>query len=321
MSGKGQRFLLLARRQVSSQTCAAVQLKGAALGVLCALATRSAAPAPSVPGAGRGRGGCPLGGELPGQHLSGGQAPRAASGNSSSRNRKDPPPSSAAAPLHRLCFLLLLLPWPRFSPERAAAASSQRQPRRWRLAAPRSRSPCGPPASAAHSSRHRDSGPAPGEGPAGKLQPGRNRPRRGSRTSAGPRARRGAGVLRRHPPGPHLRRRGVSQSPERTRPQLGAKKVSPENAGAWELSGRLLQRSPRPGRPPPAPAGLALRVVWYRAAPKRWGCAGRPALRKAGGFPLAPGSRGLNWTAIDSRRWRSGSGRHNLPGRPLLLSI
>lgn len=223
MSGKGQRFLLLARRQVCSQTCAAVQLKGAALGVRCALATRSAAPAPSVPGAGRGRGGCPLGGELPGQHLSGGQAPQAASRNSSSRSRKDPPPSSAAAPLHLLYFLLLL-PWPRFSPERAAAASSQRQPRRWSLAASRNRSRWGPPASAAHSSRPRESGPAPGEGPAGKLRPGRNRPRGSSRTSAGPRARRGAGVLRRHPPGSHLRRPGVSQSPERRRRQLGAKK-------------------------------------------------------------------------------------------------
>lgn len=43
MSGKGQRFLLLAVGRAGSQTCAAEQLKGAALGVRCAPAAGSAA--------------------------------------------------------------------------------------------------------------------------------------------------------------------------------------------------------------------------------------------------------------------------------------
>lgn len=54
---------------------------------------------------------------------------------------------------------------------------------------------------AAHSSRHRKSGPAPGEGAAGKLESGRNRPRRGSGTTAQPGAPREAKVLLRHPLG------------------------------------------------------------------------------------------------------------------------
>lgn len=217
MSGKGQSFLLLAGRQVGSQTCAAVQLKGAALGVRCALATGRAAPAPLVPGAGRSRGGCPLGGELPGQHLTGGQALQAASRNSSSRSRKDPPPSSAAAPLHLLYFLLL--PWPRFSTERAGAAASERQPRRGSLAALAAARPVGhrllPPTRRGTG----ESGPAPGEGAAGKLEPGRSRPRSGSRTSTGPGALRRTGFLRRHPPDAHLKRPGVSQRPKRMRRQ------------------------------------------------------------------------------------------------------
>lgn len=71
VSGKGQRFLFLAGGQVGWQTCAAVRLKGAALGVPCAVAP-GAQPAPSVSATGRGRGGRPLGAELPGEHLKGG---------------------------------------------------------------------------------------------------------------------------------------------------------------------------------------------------------------------------------------------------------
>lgn len=102
VSGKGQRFLFLAGGQVGWQTCAAVRLKGAALGVLCALATGEP-PVPSVSATGRGRGGRPLGAELPGEHLKdGGRASRAASRNSCSCSRKFPPPSSEAAPFHKL---------------------------------------------------------------------------------------------------------------------------------------------------------------------------------------------------------------------------
>lgn len=73
----GRRFLFLAGGQVGSQTCAAVQLKGAAFGVRVPGCVK---PGPRLlpRGAlGEGPGGAPFvggGAELPGPHLTGGQA-------------------------------------------------------------------------------------------------------------------------------------------------------------------------------------------------------------------------------------------------------
>lgn len=94
-------------------------------------------------GTGRRQGGRSLGGELPGEHLTGRPTPRAASRKGGRCSRKDPPPSSAAAPLHRLYFLLL--PGPVSLP--IAAAASSRASLAAKVAVSRSRSPGVPPVS------------------------------------------------------------------------------------------------------------------------------------------------------------------------------
>lgn len=206
----GQRFLSLAGEQVGSQTCPALQLKGAALGVRSVLTAGAERPALSERGpssfragrSGRGQEERPLGGE-PGylaSTLRAGRLPGLRVGT-------DPPPSSAAAPF--ICFIpsyspgLLFLPIVRPLSPRASLAA--RVPAR--LAAAR---PVGHRLLAAHSSRHRASGPAPEEGAAGKLEPGLNRLRCRSRTSAP--ARRAARV-----PRPHPRRLGIGKRPKCTR--------------------------------------------------------------------------------------------------------
>lgn len=181
MSGKGERFLFLAGGQVGSQTCVAVQLKGAALGEPCALATCSATrllpsrvpwegPARVPPGWGAtwrapygraGSSGC-----VPEQRQLQPKRPASLMGGSS--------PSSAVFPPTRLASFLFRSPRPlRPSPSLAAGVSpllAAARPLRHRLLA-------------THSWRHRESGPAAGEGAAEKLETGRNRPHR---AAAGP---------------------------------------------------------------------------------------------------------------------------------------
>lgn len=116
VQGEGQRFLSLAGGQVGSQTCPALQLKGAALGVRSVLTAGAERPALSERGpssfragrSGRGQEERPLGGEPSylASTLRAGRLPGLRVGT-------DPPPSSAAAPLH--LFYFLLLPWPPFS--------------------------------------------------------------------------------------------------------------------------------------------------------------------------------------------------------------
>lgn len=98
-----------------------------------------------------------------------GGLPRAASRNLRGRSRKDPPLCSATAPLHRLRLLHHHLLLPSFP---SSFTGSPRPPSPSdRLAAAR---PLGYPPVAAHSLQHREPGPAPEEGAAGKLQPGPN---------------------------------------------------------------------------------------------------------------------------------------------------
>lgn len=215
MSGKGQRFLFLAGGQVGWRTCAAVRLKGAALGVRCALATQSAVPAPSVPAprGWSGEGALWVGSYLASTLLAG-RLPGLRPGTAAAAAERIRP-----LPRRQLPFIGSIsssFPGPVSLPI-AAAAPSQHQPGCSSLAAPRSRSACRPPAScrplvAAPKVRAR-----PGGGRCWEARPGRNRPHHGSRTSAQPRAPRGAKVLRRHPPGPHSRRPRVGKIPERTR--------------------------------------------------------------------------------------------------------
>lgn len=199
---------------------------------------------------GRGRGGRPLGGELPGQHLRGGPTPWTASRNSCSGRRKDPPSSSAAAPLHLLCFLLL--PRPRFSADcRARFVLAPA----WPLQSHRSLQQLAQSATgflAAHSSRHRESGPTPGEGAAGKLESGLNRLRRGSRTSTQPRAPPGAKVLHRHPPGPPPKKTWSRQKPGAH--AMAQKKSLLRILGSSEPAQEALAAFPLARAPPSGPS-------------------------------------------------------------------
>lgn len=198
----GQRFLSWAGGQIGGQTCAAVQLKGAALGAR-SVRVRQSAERPPCPhgasgsvrsrpssfragragrgGAGPGRGERPLGGELSylGSTLRTGGLPGRRVGT-------DPPPSSAAAPLPRFCasdspasfFSRALRP---LSARASLAAGVSAL-----LAAA---CPAGHRLLAAHSSRHRAAGPAPEEALLGSWSPNET-----DRAAApGPQPQRGAG--------------------------------------------------------------------------------------------------------------------------------
>lgn len=151
-SGKGQSFLLLAGEPVVGQPARPLRLKGAALGEPRVVAGGARA--------GRGR---PLGAALPGEHLMWGG--RAAPGRvpeprwphpktPASRPGRSSPASTPGAPPPSFLFSFTGSPRPP-SPSVGLAAARR----------------LGHPPPAAHSLQHREPGPAPGEGAAGKLQP------------------------------------------------------------------------------------------------------------------------------------------------------
>lgn len=155
----GRRFLFLAGGQVGSQTCAAVQLKGAAFGVRVPGCVK---PGPRLlpRGAlGEGPGGAPFGG---GSRATW-PAPDGQAGRRAGRRvRTDRPPCSAAAPWDLFC--VFLLPGRLFLPS-AAAAQPPRQPRRGSARA--RRSPRRPQASGRPLVAAPRVGPAPEEAPLG----------------------------------------------------------------------------------------------------------------------------------------------------------
>lgn len=131
VSGKGPRFLLLAGRQVDSQTGAATQLKGASLGVRCALASPSAAASFSERGAQEGGSGdelpraesC-LARSLQAGGRAGGQVVGTTARNCRGSSEKDPPPSRKTTPFH-LLYICIDIGFPSVSPSLTSSSSDR----------------------------------------------------------------------------------------------------------------------------------------------------------------------------------------------------
>lgn len=263
----------------------------------CALATRNAVLVPSVPGA---LGGVGEGALWVGSYLA---------STSEAGRLPGPRPGTAAAaaerirllPRRRLPFICSvsssfpgLVPLPIAAPALAPA---------WPLQSHRSLQQLAQSATgflAAHSSRHRESGPAPREGAAGKLESGLNRLRRGSRTSTQPRAPPGAKVLHRHPPGPPPKKTWSRQKPGahattgwRKKKSLLRILVSSEPAQEALAAFRLARAPPSgPSRPRSAArSGKACGAGRTRAASGGQHCAGRED------FNYSPAA-GLNWRVV-----------------------
>lgn len=244
----GRRFLFSAGGPVGSQTCAAVQLKGAALGVRVPGRVR---PGPRLlPRGARGAepGERPVGGELATWPAPGGRA--------GLRVGADRPPSSAAAASD--LFSVVPLPRPPFTSER-----------------------CGRPLA---SPLPRESGP-PRRRRRWKPEPGRNRPRRRSRISAP--ARRAAKVLRRRPAPPQETWRRHSPKRTRQRggakslsSECGGLRSSSPSSTCSDSRGHGAPRWPLPGSLDSAvwkdrggPGGKAGGLP--PRAPRSWACLGR----------------------------------------------